>query len=281
MSGGFAMLTGIMQDLPKSEQKIATYIMNAPEKVITMTAKQLGEVSETSSAAVIRLCKSLNLSGFQELKMRIAGDLHKPDHKEYREIEENEPLDSIINKMTQNSIQIIRETEQVLRQEDVDKAIQALQKAKAIHFFGMGASGLVAADAQQKFLRAGRTAYYLTDPHLSFTTLSNATEQDVAFAMSYSGETNETIKFVELAKERGVMTISLTKYGANTISNQADISLTTSPTQEAITRSAATSSRLAQLHVMDILFMAFVSTQYEQVIRSLDRTKEIIDQINQ
>jgi DNA-binding MurR/RpiR family transcriptional regulator len=79
-----------------------------------------------------------------------------------------------------------------------------------------------------------------------------------------------------LAKERGVKTISLTKYGQSSVSSLADIKLFTSYTGEAPFRSAATSSRLAQLYIMDILFLSMATVQYEETIHSIDQTREAI-----
>ncbi|MFC7321822.1 MurR/RpiR family transcriptional regulator [Halobacillus campisalis] len=277
ISGGLAMLKSVEATLPTSEKKIAAYILSSPESAITMTVKQLADKSQTSTAAVIRLCKSLDLKGFQELKMRIAGDVQKPSSVEYRDIDKGESSHHIIEQMTHNGIQMLRETEEMLRRDDVDQAVQDIYHASSLHIFGVGASGLVAYDAQQKFLRAGRYAFYLQDPHLSYTSLSNAGKNDVALVISFSGETKETIQFLKLAKKNKLRTISITKYGISTISQLADIPLYTSATEEAMIRSAATSSRLAQLHVIDVLFMTYVSNYYDDVIESLDRSRAAID----
>src|SRR5699024_963301 len=72
MTGGLMRVKEMLPSLPPSEKKIANYILKNPQDVISQTANELGKHSLTSSAAVIRLCKSLNLKGFHELKIRIA-----------------------------------------------------------------------------------------------------------------------------------------------------------------------------------------------------------------
>ena len=89
----------------------------------------------------------------------------------------------------------------------------------------------------------------------------------------------EVEKILELANEKGATTISLTKFGQSPVSEISQIHLSTSPTREANFRSGATSSRLAQLHVMDILFMSVASKQYETTITYLDATREAIEDI--
>src|SRR5699024_9605754 len=82
----------------------------------------------------------------------------------------------------------------------------------------------------------------------------NADKGDVVIGISFSGETPEVASILQLANENNINTISLTKYGHSIVAEQADINLYTSATQEPTFRSGATSSRMAQLQVIDILF---------------------------
>ncbi|MGE8204921.1 MurR/RpiR family transcriptional regulator [Heyndrickxia sp. NPDC080065] len=276
-TGGLAMLSEMLSKLPPSERKIASYILQNPQESITMTASELGKHSSTSSAAVIRLCKSLDLKGFQELKLRIAGDLQKTSEYGFRDIEPNESRFTIIEKMTNNSIQTIKETAELLSTDELSKAVEVLKKANNIHFFGVGASSIIAQDAQQKFLRINKNATAFSDIHMAATLVANAHENDVVFGISFSGKTFEVAKILELANKQGAKTISLTKYGASIVNEQAEIRLYTSATREPTFRSGATSSRIAQLHVIDILFMCVASQAYNETVKYLDETRDAIN----
>ena len=275
--GGLVMLTEMLAKLPPSERKIAAYMLENPREAISMTASELGQKSSTSSAAVIRLCKSLDLKGLQELKLRIAGDLQKEKPQEFRDIEPNESKYSIIEKMTLNSIHTIRETAELLSSDELSKVVEALQNARSIHFFGVGASSIIAMDAQQKFLRINKNATAFSDVHMAATIVANAEENDVVVGISFSGKTFEVAKILELANRRGAKTISLTKYGSSLVSEQADMRLYTSATREPAFRSGATSSRIAQLHAIDIIFMCLASSQYEETITHIDETRDAIE----
>ncbi len=277
MTGGLVMLQEMHDNLPPSEKKIALYILENPQETITLTASELGKRSSTSSAAVIRLCKSLDLKGFQDLKLRIAGDLQKKKATGFRDIEPNESTLSIIEKMTDNSVQTLRETAELLNNEELERAVEILINAGTIHFFGVGASSIIAQDAQQKFLRINKKATAFPDLHMAATLVANADENDVVVGISFSGATFEVAKILELANKKGAHTISLTKYGSSIVTEQAGIRLYTSATREPTFRSGATSSRIAQLHVMDILFMSVASQAYDQTVQHLDETREMIN----
>lgn len=271
------ILREMLPTLPPSEKKIAQYILEHPQEAISLTAAELGKRSSTSGAAVIRLCKSLNLKGLQDLKLRIAGDLQKKNVAGYRDIKPNEDTLSVMEKTTNNSIQTIRETSELLVVDEVNKAVEALKKARSIHFIGVGASNIIAQDAQQKFLRINKSAYAFTDMHMAATQVANVNEQDVVVGISFSGETTEVAKILELANKKKAKTISLTKYGNYKVTKQAEINLYTSATTEPTFRSGATSSRIAQLHVIDILFMCVASHQYDETLKRLDATREAVD----
>lgn len=280
-TGGLAILAGMLEQLPTSERKIAEYILADPHDAVNRTASQLGALTHTSSAAVIRLCKSLGLKGLQELKMRIAGDLAKPAPPGYRDIEPAEPMRSIVQKTTSNSMQSLQDTAEIIQYDELERAVQALLKAKQVHLFGIGASSIIATDAQQKLLRINKVATAFTDAHLVATLIANAGQDDIVFVISFSGETPEVVDVLSLAKERGITTISLTKYGHSTVASLSDIRLHTSYTREAPFRSAATSSRLAQLHMIDILFLCMASAQYEETVDYIDQTRKAIHRLTE
>lgn len=280
-TGGLVMLKEMKDKLPPSEKKIASYILTNPRSAISCTTSELAQFSETSSAAVIRLCKSLGLKGFQELKLKVVGDLQKNVQEGYRDIQPNETYDSVLEKMTNNSIKSLKETAEMLHLSELSKSVEALKNAGTIHFFGVGASAIIAQDAQQKFLRINKKATAFADLHMVAMLVGNVQPEDVVVGISFSGETAEVAQILELANQKGATTISLTKYGSSKVSDQANIKLFTSASKEATFRSGATSSRLAQLHVLDILFMCVASTQYDSSIRYLDESRNAIEYIQQ
>ncbi len=97
-AGGLEIIQNMLHRLPQSERKLAEYILKNPHEVVNGTIQEVSSSAKTSGAAAIRLCKSLGLKGFQDLKMRVAGDLMKPSDQGYRDIEPQEPLHSIVQK---------------------------------------------------------------------------------------------------------------------------------------------------------------------------------------
>lgn len=276
ISGGLKIIENMLMQLPESERKIAQYILDAPHEVVNCTVSELAAVTSSSGAAVIRLCKSLGFKGFQDLKVRVISDLGKPVEQGYTDIKKDETKENIVQKTLSNSIQSLRDSAEVIQYEELEMAVQTLLAAKNIHLFGIGASQIIATDVQQKLLRINKHATAFSDTHLVATLIANAEKDDVLFGISFSGETPEVINVMALAKEKGMRTISLTKYGHSSVAELADMKLFTSHSTEAPFRSAATSSRLAQLFMIDVLFLCMATETYEETVDYIEKTRSAI-----
>src|SRR5690606_12795599 len=121
----------------------------------------------------------------------------------------------------------------------------------------VGSSLLVAADFQYKLARINMPVILHMDHHLQLVSATNMGKDDVAIGISHSGKTNETYKALETAKKRKAKTISITKFGYNPISNISDIKIYTTEVEKHL-RMGAIASRIAQLTVVDILFINIV-----------------------
>ncbi|WP_442601764.1 MurR/RpiR family transcriptional regulator [Paenibacillus sp. KN14-4R] len=275
MNGGLVKLKEIYDQLNPSEQKVAKYILKTPEQMISMSIAQLSEVSGASQAAIVRLCKSLDVKGYQDLKIKIAGDLHQVEEQGYQDIRLHDELETIIQNVTNNNIQSIRDTVKILDTKLVEQAVEALHQAKRIFFYGLGASNLIAQDAQQKFLRINKTSLAFSDPSMQLTTSVTLTKDDVAVGISYSGETPYLIAAIKQAKANGAKTISISKYGTSSLSPYIDIPLSISSTDSEI-RSGAIASRISQLNVIDMLYIGVASKDYEHSVDYLNRTRKAI-----
>lgn len=278
VNGGLVRLREVYDKLNPSERKVATYILEHPEKMISLSVAELAAGSGASQAAIIRLCKTMGIKGYQDLKLKVAGDLQEAERTGYQDIRPDDSITAIIQHVSNNNIQSIRDTLKILEPEMVEKAVAALDKAERIFFFGVGASNLIAMDAQQKLLRINKPSFTFADPHVQLVSALMLTPEDAAVCISYSGETKEVIEAASIAKGKGSATISITKYGESKLSRSVHIPLHTSSTENEI-RSGAMSSRISQLNVIDILYLGLASRSYEQSVQYLEQSRRVIKRL--
>ncbi|PES71912.1 RpiR family transcriptional regulator [Bacillus cereus] len=269
----------VLDDLPISEKKIAEYILSHTKEVTQMTIHQLAKEAEASSAAVVRFCRSLGVAGFPDLKARLYAEVEHIQHVGYFDIEPNEKVQSIIDKTLSNTVQTLHDTVSQLETKSIEKVVSFIRDTEVVYIYGVGASFLIAEDIAQKWIRLGKKAYAISDRHLLAVAMATQSENAVFWGISYSGETKDVIELMQTAKEIGLKTISLSRIGSSKIAELADVSLFTARAPEAKIRSAATSSRSAQLLVVDIVFFAYSSSQYECTVKQLEKTKYAIQKL--
>lgn len=273
LNGGLVGLQAILDELKPSERKAAEYILAHPEEVVELSVQRAAERSGVSEATLVRLARSLNMKGFQELKLRITGDLNKPMAAgSYQEIMIDGPVDAIMQAVSWNNTQSIQDTLSVLSRDEVKRAADALLAARKLDVYGVGASAVIAADVKQKFSRVNMWCEAHVDFHSQLTSATGLTEQDVAFGISYSGQTEDIIQSLGEAKKQGATIITLTKFGPSPVAELADIKLFTSSVEQSI-RSGAMASRIAQLNVIDILFITTISRSPDSVIPALEKSR--------
>ncbi len=276
MNGCLLKVKEALNDLKPSERKVANYILNFPEESVGLSVGELADRSNTSNAAIIRFCKTLRFEGYREFAIKMASDIALSNVEEdiYTDIQVGDDLDSIIKNVSHNNKKSITDTLLVLDTGEIKKAIEVLHKSKRIDFYGVGASGIIALDAQQKFMRINRYSMAYSDTHLQATAAANLSQVDTAVFISYSGETRDLVETIKIAKSTGAKTISITKFGNNTLSEKADIKIFISSPETSM-RSGASGSRIAQLNVIDILFTGVGSIEYPEIKKYLDRTRKV------
>jgi DNA-binding MurR/RpiR family transcriptional regulator len=276
MSGILNAIEEHKESLNRQEQALAIYVVEHAQQVVSMGITELAEHSQTSPATISRFCKTFHFQGFTDFKMKLSTELAiQPSEQSYQDIVAGNPLDKIISAIEANHIRSISDTTRLLDRKQLSLSLEALHQARQIDLYGVATSGIVAQDFYQKLVRIGKRTTAFSDPHMQITSASNLKSGDVAFAISYSGETQETIQAMLCAKEQGATTISLTKYGSNQLSDLSDIKLFTSTLEEGMRRGDM-ASRIAQLHVIDILFTSLVSEDFHKLVPRLEQSYQMV-----
>ncbi|WP_460318068.1 MurR/RpiR family transcriptional regulator [Paenibacillus sp. YSY-4.3] len=253
-----------LSSLPPQERRLAEHILSAPSSVIHMGITDLAEECGISPSTVTRFCKSFHFKGFPDFKMKLAFEVaHKPSESHYQDIIAGNDLHRIVQAMEANHLASITDTTRLLDIRQLQRAVEILCGAKRIDLYGVATSSVIAQDFYQKLIRIGKNCTAFADSHMQITSASSLSEGDAALAISYSGETPETIDALRCAKDSGALTLSLTQYGSSTLASLADISLFSSSLEEGMRRGDM-ASRIAQLHVIDILFTGMVSLEFTE-----------------
>jgi DNA-binding MurR/RpiR family transcriptional regulator len=260
------------------ERLVAEYILENTDEIPHLSIKSLAQMSKTSDASVLRFCKTLGYSGYRSFIVSISASLGSRDEEQkdqYTDIQPGDDLSIIISNISRNNMKSIEDTLSVIDRNEVARAVKVLRSSSRIVFFGIGASGIVCKDGEQKFSRINKMCHAYTDGHSQLTAATLLGKGDVAIFISNSGDTVEIIETLELVKKSGVTTIAITKYNKSELADKSDILLSIS-TPELTFRSGAMGSRIAMLTVIDILFAGVASAEYQNVKKYLSKTHNIL-----
>ena len=240
--------------LSRTEQQVVDYIIANPAKVIYLSVAKLAEYSNVSDATVVRTCQKLGYNGFQDLKVTLAQDIVTPLQHIQEEIEIDDDISAIVDKVFQGTLHAINFTHSNLKKNVIEQTVETLISARSVMIIGLGNSHSAAIDLHHKLTRLGILSVAYTDSLFQIiATTTLLSEHDVMFAISHSGRSMDIVDAVQVAKNKGVKTISLTNFGISPLSKISDIQLFTA-SKDTSFRYVALSSRVAQMTIIDVLY---------------------------
>ena len=262
--------------------RIAAEILARPDIVIDETISRFAVRCQTSEASVVRFCRTLELSGYAQLRIQLAGELGRETAHldeaadsgagwQSSDISPTDTLTEAVTKLAFAEKVGLQETIAGLDMEVLEKVVATLAEAERAVMFGVGASALGALDLSQKLLRIGRVAFSFADPHEAVASASLLNPGDIAIGFTHSGQTSETIRFLDTARAKGATAVVVTNTADSAAAQGADHLLLTRVRETAF-RSGAMASRIAQLTIVDCVFVGVAQRDHDQTVKALATT---------
>ena len=274
MANALVKLKENLPALNPAERAAAEYILSNPAEASGISIHELAKKAYVSSSAVVRMCNTIGFNGFKEFRRSLLTELAAEESEQRiaaKEIEKSDSVEDMISKITAINIQSLHETERLMDPKVLKKCVDLMEQADKVLFFGLGASWLAARDGYEKLLRINKPCMMNEDWHLQLLSAINSTKNDVGIIISYSGHTAEMIACMKAMKENHTPMIAITRSVRSPVYDLADYRLYTT-SNESLFRSAAMSSRISQLNIIDILYTAYANRQYDYSLRQLRKT---------
>ena len=271
--GCFIRIQGTYSSLRTAEQRVADFILKHAEELIYLTVTELAERTQTSESTVVRLCQKIGYKGYQEFKIMLARDLVGPTETVYEQIDSGDSLESLKTKVFQANAQALKDTIEVLSDAELTRAVDAILHARRVEIYGIGGSAPLALDAYHKFMKLGVSAVWLNDSDLMAMSSSLLTAGDVARGISHTGASRDVCDAMENAQNAGATTICITHRATSPITKVSNVKLFTAAKETAF-GSDATSSRIAQLSIIDVLYAGIANADYDHALARIKKTRE-------
>jgi DNA-binding MurR/RpiR family transcriptional regulator len=280
-AGVLVRVRGLLPDLAPSERRVGEAVLADPAGVAAQTITSLARACLTSETTVMRFCRQLGFPGYPELRLALAAEAAMQADEELgarvaaSDIAPTDDLAQVVAKIAYADAHAVKETGDQLDVAVLERVVEALVAAGRIDLYGAGASAFVAADFQQKLHRIGRAAFAWSDPHMALSSAALLRRGDVAIGISHTGATIDTVDALAEARRQGATTVGITNFPRSPLAQTADLVLTTAA-RETTFRSGSMASRLAQLTVVDCMFVGVAQRTYEDTLDALARTYEAI-----
>ena len=276
---GAGLLTRIRAELPTlrpAELRVALAILEDPGGAAGLAIGTLAQRCDTSPATVLRFCRAVSFTSYPALRLELARETGRERDGQVApsptgDISPTDTVPQIVAKIAWSDARAIEDTAATLDLDSLSGAIDAVAGARRIDIYGVGASGFVAQDLHQKLHRIGLLSSVSPDPHAALTSAALLGPEDVAIGISHTGTTRDTVEALRVAEAGGATTIAITNVRDSPITTHARLVLTTA-SRETTFRSGAMASRIAQLAVVDCLFVGVAQRSWDRTLRALERT---------
>ena len=230
-------------------------------EVLPYSITDLASKCESSEATIVRFSKRLGCAGYQDLKLNLAKEHDKKTISPT--ITSEDDTFSIFEKVCNDAYMSLERTKKTLSPEAMSRAAKAIAEARRVVVIGLGASGSVAEEASNKFLRAGCNSSFFTDTHMQAVAVSQLRRGDCLIGISQSGSSKDIVESMKAARAHGALTISITSREKSPIARQSDVLLLTD-TGETRHSTLGLSSHLSRLVVIDSLCYKIVYQNTER-----------------
>jgi len=272
--GILVTIRSLLPSLAPVERRVAHAVLDDPQGVAWRSISELARTCGTSATSVVRFCRAIGLRGYPDLRLALAGAVARDDATPAAAAADIDPADdaaAITKKIAYADARAVTDTANHLDIATLVQVTDALAKASRIDIYGVGASGYVALDLQMKLQRIGRPAFAWPDPHMAISSAALRGSGDVAIGLSHTGTTVDTIDALREAGSHGATTAAVTNFPWSPITEVADFVLLTAARETAF-RSGAMTSRIAQLTVVDCLFVTLAQQDLPGTRVALERT---------
>lgn len=264
-------LQAILPALNPTERNIGECVLKDPEKILSSSISELRNGSGASVGSIIAFCRRLGLKGFTDFKITLAQELAQAGFSAAVKVSNGNS--SILNDVFQHHTQSLQETLQINGEETLVKVARALEAARRIEFFSIGLSYPVAYTACCKLQLIGLPASTHMDSHMQIVTATQLKRGDLAFGISISGSTVETVRCLEIARENRATTVCLTNCIKSPITTLADLALYATPSEVKYFQ-APLAARITQLALVDVLFVYIALRRKQKTMKYLQGAGE-------
>lgn len=203
-----------LSSLNENEKAILSYIDGNLRKVAHMNIQELADAVFVSTATIVRLCKKLDLNGFNDLKYEIRQSFSAETERSDSSLDFKGILSGSLSVLKQ----IVKDTDTVQFQ----RVIDYLCSDGNLFLFARGLTYMPMNYMYNMLLSVDRDCILYIDPPLMYNATMQMDKGDMAVIASSGGTTKEVVKAAEMVKSSGAFLTVLSSSKETPLKELAD-----------------------------------------------------------
>lgn len=264
--------------LSAAQRKIAGFILQSPEKAVRCSISQLAEATGTKSeSGIVRFYRAFGFNGYNDMKVSLAMEFAQNTYyRPYEAITTEDSPAAIKDKIFTGAMCSLERSKNYLENAALDQAVAILAETKRLYVMGFAISYFLAEMAWFKFSKIIPVCRHFCDPHVAAAMTAMAAEGDTLLAISHSGESRDLVLLAEEISPPAQV-IALTSFADSPLARVAACKLVVDP--EDNYRTDAAMARLAQLAVIETLFLGLAIRLGQEALPALDRSHRAVTRL--
>ncbi len=248
-----------------NQGKLAQYLLDYTGDFHDLKIRKICDDIYVSIATATRLAKRLNLSGFNELRIYLM------EERKTEKFLQNHNRDLTIDEYYSDIKESLSMTIYSIEPDNLVKIAYLIANCTKIDFYGVAGSNVILQDFAYKLARLNKQISVYGDTHLQHVQACNSDNNTIAFALSYSAQTQDVIEKLEIAKNRGAHTILMTSNKYLELDYIDEILLVSA--KDMSRRTYSITSRIASLAILDLLYLKILDSDFEKYESILNETR--------
>ncbi len=241
--------------LTTAERRVADYVLAQHSQVQFMSITQLAEECGTAEATVSRFCRSLKLKGFNAFKIELARH-SVPGANSRREPVSTDTLAGRVQESGRLAIDAVHQTTELMDLNQIGRAVELIEQAPTVLCLGSGGSMIMALECAHQFSTVSSKFSAISDAHMQISAVATMDPKGVIILFSYSGATTGGLQILELARQRGIRTILVTRFQKSPAAKLSEVVLCCG-SNESPFQFGSVPAKVAQLVVIDVFFQEY------------------------
>ena len=129
-----------VNQMTKSQKKVANYLLFNMDKLLFFTADELAKAANVSTATVVRFARELDFEGYTDMQKAARPRFHDRE-EEPEDLPQSSPEEDsseyLLEKSFRQDIQNLKRTFQDLSREDLERACTLLKTSRRVYLVGM------------------------------------------------------------------------------------------------------------------------------------------------